>query len=313
MMNININININSDLNPMWVTGFSDGECSFSVSVSRSNRHKTGYAFGPIFAIELKDIDLDLLYKIQKFFKGAGKIHLIKDKGHAVYAVGSVSELENIIIPHFIKYPLLTIKRRSFLLFKEIVNKMYKKDHLNKEGVESIMSYRASMNKGLSAKFSENFPGIKPFVLPKENPLSVNDINVDWLVGFVDAEGCFFIHIRPNRNKTSYWVTPVFIIAQHSRDTTLFYLIKEFLGNGGYIIEEKTRDVVRYRAEKVAFIIEVIIPLFKNNSLQSKKLNNYLSFCSACDLIKDKAHLTEEGLKKIRDIKSNMNTQRKYL
>jgi LAGLIDADG DNA endonuclease family protein len=105
-------------------------------------------------------------------------------------------------------------------------------------------------------------------------------------------------------------VTPVFTLVQHSRDTSLFYLLKEFLGNQGFIIKEGNKDVVRFRAEKLSFIVEVLIPLFKNN-LQSKKLEDYLSFCSACYLIRDKAHLTEEGLIKIKNIKSNMNTKRK--
>jgi hypothetical protein len=57
-----------NSLNPMWVTGFSDGESSFSASVARNSLYKTGYKFIPAFAIELKDKDLDLLYKIQSFF-----------------------------------------------------------------------------------------------------------------------------------------------------------------------------------------------------------------------------------------------------
>jgi hypothetical protein len=147
--------------------------------------------------------------------------------------------------------------------------------------------------------------------LPKVNSLNVSDINIDWFVGFTDAEGCFFINIRLNRKKTGYWVTPVFIVVQHSRDILLFNLIKEFLGNEGFIVNESSRDVVRFRAEKVSFILEVLIPLFNNNSLQSRKVEDYNSFCSACYLIKDKAHLTEEGLIKIKNIKSNMNTLRK--
>jgi hypothetical protein len=91
----------------------------------------------------------------------------------------------------------------------------------------------------------------------------------------------------------------------------LFNLIKEFLGNEGFIVNENSRDVVRFRAEKVSFILEVLIPLFNKNPLQSRKVKDYNSFCSACYLIKDKAHLTEEGLIKIKSIKSNMNTLRK--
>nr|AER27908.1 LAGLIDADG endonuclease [Phialocephala helvetica] len=296
-------------LNPMWVTGFSDGESSFSVSIARNSLYKTGYKFIPAFAIELKDKDLDLLHKIQCFFKGAGKIHLIKNKGHAVYVVSSIYELDSIILPHFIKYPLLTKKRISFLLFKDIVNLMSKKSHLSLEGAQSIINIRASMNNGVTKNFLNNYPNTVPVVLPSVNSLGANDINAHWFAGFTDAEGCFFINVRFNRKKTGYWVTPAFTLVQHSRDISLFYLLKEFLGNQGFITEEGNKNVVRFRAEKLSFILEVLIPLFKNN-LQSKKLEDYLSFCSVCYLIRDKAHLTEEGLIKIKKIKSNMNTGR---
>ncbi len=227
MENLNIfNISKIKDIKPLWITGFSDGESSFSVSISRNALYKTGFSFIPVFAIELKDKDLDLLYKIQIFFKGVGKVRLIKSKGHAVYTVSSITELKEVIIPHFIRYPLLTVKRVTFLLFRDIINLMYNKKHLDLKGAQSIINIIVSMNKGRTDKFLSNFPGTVPITLPLINPLNINDINADWFTGFTDAEGCFFINIRPNRKKTGYWATPVFSLVQHSKDTSLFYLLK---------------------------------------------------------------------------------------
>jgi len=101
-------------LSPNWVTGFSDGDSSFSVAVFKSSNHKTGWSIIPYFAIELKERDLPLLLKIQTFF-GIGRIHYIKNKGHVVYVVNSIKDIHSVIIPHFMKYPLLTQKRVSFL------------------------------------------------------------------------------------------------------------------------------------------------------------------------------------------------------
>jgi hypothetical protein len=167
------------EIKPLWVTGFSDGESSFSVSISQNTSYKTGFTFIPAFSIELKDKDLDLLYKIQAFFKNIGKIHKIKSKDHVVYTVSSIKELEEIIIPHFIKYPLLTVKRITFLLFKEVVHLMYKKNHLTTEGAQSLICIIASMNKGRSNEFLTNFSQIIPVTLPKVNTLERSDINVD--------------------------------------------------------------------------------------------------------------------------------------
>lgn len=40
-------------------------------------------------------------------------------------------------------------------------------------------------------------------VLP---PLKTTDVTPEWLAGFTDAEGCFFLNIRENRSKKGYWV-----------------------------------------------------------------------------------------------------------
>ena len=46
------------------------------------------------------------------FFLGAGKVHLIKNKGHAVYAVSSVYELESIIF-HFFCFLSILLKTKK--------------------------------------------------------------------------------------------------------------------------------------------------------------------------------------------------------
>lgn len=58
--------------------------------------------------------------------------NLIKDrKTNMVYfVVNSLADLTNVIIPHFLEYPLLTQKRADFLLFKSIIDMINSKEHL---------------------------------------------------------------------------------------------------------------------------------------------------------------------------------------
>lgn len=51
-----------------------------------------------------------------------------------IYAVKSLKDLHNVIIPHFTKYPLLTQKRADFELFKLVVELMMNKEHLTQKG-----------------------------------------------------------------------------------------------------------------------------------------------------------------------------------
>lgn len=54
------------------------------------------------------------------------------------------------------------------------------------------------------------------------------------------------------------------------------------------------------------------MPFFLKNNLQSSKLLDFADFCRACDLKKEGAHLTEEGLAILKSIKAGMNSRIDY-
>lgn len=99
---------INCQLNPDFVTGFSDGEACFSLSISKS-RNKTGFSAGVRFQIGIHEKDRALLESIKAYFYGVGSI--TKDGNNAIikYRVNSQKDLR-VIIDHFDKYPLITQK-----------------------------------------------------------------------------------------------------------------------------------------------------------------------------------------------------------
>lgn len=173
---------------PNWVTGFSDGESSFCILATKCSDYKTGWRVIPTFSIELNNKDLPLLYKIKEYFR-VGRINSAK-KNKSLFAVSSIKDLNNVIIPHFEKYPLLTTKKLSFIYFKNILSLMKDKKHLNPEGLHIIMSTRGVMNnQNFVAGYERPLLEIPKPLLPK---LNKTDITPEWLAGFTDAEGCFF-------------------------------------------------------------------------------------------------------------------------
>jgi hypothetical protein len=78
------------------------------------------YQVQAIFSIGLHKKDISLLQKIQYFF-GVDTIRINKSNNMVHYTVAAQKELIEVIIPHFLKYPLLTEKQADFLLFKSIV------------------------------------------------------------------------------------------------------------------------------------------------------------------------------------------------
>jgi hypothetical protein len=148
-------------LHPSYVTGFVDGEGSFSILALKRAQYKTGWNFIPVFTINLHSRETDLLKRIQSFFGGIGKITIIEKDNSAYFSVKSVKDLINVIIPHFEKYPLLTQKQADFELFKQIVILMHNKQHLNTKGLNKIISFKASLNKGLTTLLKNYFPNPK--------------------------------------------------------------------------------------------------------------------------------------------------------
>lgn len=74
---------------------------------------------------------------------------------------------------------------------------------------------------------------------------------------------------------------------------------------------------LRFKENKVDFQIlklkdlsEKVIPFFQSIPLQGVKSKDFADFCKVVDIMKVKGHLTNEGLDKIRELKSGMNRGR---
>lgn len=143
-------------LDPLYITGFTDAEGHFGIRVIARQTRKTGWMILPRFAIHLHLKDINLLKEIQNYF-GVGNINISKKDNSVTYSVESVSDIIEKIIPHFDKYILISQKRADFILFKNALEIISSKGHLNQEGLEQIIAIKSSLNLGLSPKLIENF------------------------------------------------------------------------------------------------------------------------------------------------------------
>jgi hypothetical protein len=102
-------------LHPYFITGFTDGEGCFHISIYRDSRMVTGWHVKPVFKITLHQRDRALLELIRTSL-GVGQIYK-----HGKYSiqlrVSSVKDLL-VIIGHFDKYPLITQKFLVYILFQ---------------------------------------------------------------------------------------------------------------------------------------------------------------------------------------------------
>ena len=119
-----------------------------------------GWNVRSLFSIGLHSRDLALLLQIKSFF-GCGIIVKNDAKNEVSYRVNSLQDLTNIIIPHFLKYPLMTVKSSNFLIFKECIEIIKKKEHLTEAGLFKILALKTNLSNGLSDKLRAVFPNIE--------------------------------------------------------------------------------------------------------------------------------------------------------
>ncbi|MDP2656329.1 MAG: LAGLIDADG family homing endonuclease [bacterium] len=136
-------------LSPWYVVGFTDGEGSFSVSITHHRTLKTRVEISPDFSIELRKDDEEILTRIQSLL-GVGKIYYVRFRNeawqdHAKLKVRSVKELHEVVIPFFRTYPLQAKKAKVFEIFATIVEMMVRKEHLTYGGIQKIKKLREQM------------------------------------------------------------------------------------------------------------------------------------------------------------------------
>lgn len=289
-------------LNPYYITGFIDGEGCFSISIFKDSRRLIGWQVKPVFSIYLHNKDLNLLEAIQRTF-GVGKIYK-HGNDSMQYRVSSLNNLL-VITEHFDKYPLITKKKGDYILFKQAISIIKNKEHLSLTGLLKLVSIKATLNWGLSQKFKESFPIVEPISKPKVDIAVIKNLN--WIRGFIEAEGSFQVITQEIKNKIH--VSLRFSITQHIKDEILLNNIVTYLNCGRYY-RWPVRNEGQYIVTVFSDIYEKIIPLLDEYPLLGIKKEDSLDFLQTAELIKSKSHLTEEGIAKIKSIKNNMNKRR---
>nr|AYE93234.1 LAGLIDADG homing endonuclease [Termitomyces sp.]AYE93258.1 LAGLIDADG homing endonuclease [Termitomyces sp.] len=195
-------LSCNPKLNPWFVTGFSDAESCFSISIYSDSRMKTKWRISPLFVIKLHIKDIAILEAI-KYTLGVGVIRNNYATNSVQYRVESIKNLQ-VIVDHFDKYQLISAKVSDYLLFKQCFELIKKGEHLTEEGVLQLVRIKSSLNWGLSSKLKEAFPNIIPALGPtrargglkRPDYLFKGITDPYWVAGFTSGEGSFHLVIR---------------------------------------------------------------------------------------------------------------------
>jgi len=292
--------NVSNSIHPWFITGFTDAEGCFMISILKSSTYRTGWEVQLSFQIKLHKRDLTLLENIQASLGGIGNISTGKD--FCAFRIKSLNQIFS-LINFFDQYPLITQKKIDYNLFKQVALIMQQKQHLTPEGLLEIVKLKASLNLGLTDTLKLAFPEIRvetprPLVTDQKIPHS------QWIAGFTSGEGYFQVTFSENRYKGL-----AFKINQHSRDEQLMRSLIEYWGCGYYYSSEVRGD---FKVTRFSLITEIIIPFFKENPILGVKALDFQDWCRVAEKVEAGAHKTSEGMVEIRNIKERMNTGRKF-
>jgi hypothetical protein len=296
-----------------WISGFVDGEGCFNIQ--KINRKKKDTKKNSLCKYELfikeKNIktpsvieervlrhrfivkgdkrSIGVLYGLKRKFK-CGTVH--KGGGNMMaFQVSRTVDLENIIVPFFQKYPLLTKKGESFCSFVKSLKNYNEKNRIIENEKEKNIS--TIDHKGDKKQLSQ--PGY--------------NFSDNWFRGFIDAEGCFFVSLVKD------YPRPQLIIVLESKEKQMLVQLQKFLKCGtlrkrkdGYEILQivSSKDYERYIFPKLQTKSGAVL-------LQTVKRISYQKFRKIVRLICEKKHQTIEGLEKIKKLKKSLNKENDYL
>lgn len=182
---INFNNNLASKLDPYFVTGLTEAEGSFSISVHKKNRAKFKRNVKLEFTIKMLENETELLLMVKSFFNCGILWYYVKDNT-IWFRIRDFSSIKSVLIPHFLKYPLRGTKYLDFLSFKEAFHIIESKEHLTEKGLDKLYNLSKSMNTGrkflADVYYSPNHT--------KEDNMDYLSIDGHYISGFIAGDGC---------------------------------------------------------------------------------------------------------------------------
>ena len=138
-------------------------------------------------------------------------------------------------------------------------------------------------------------------------------VSDDYLRGFVEGEGMFYVGVVPSPETKSGWQVIYFLkVSQNPSGKFILDFLKKRL-NCGYLKQnsktDKTDKSLAFVVRDINDLSEKVIPFFDNKLFIKKE--NFEKFKKVLEIVKKGEHLSKEGLSRVLDLSYTMNTQKR--
>ena len=137
-----------------YISGYTDGEGCFSVSFLKRQRLTIGIETRTSFSVSQNEDRAEVLYLMQQHFACG---HMRRDYSDKTlkYEVRKLEDLLTKIIPHFVRYPMLSGKQTDFEHFVRICELMKDGGQHTKPGLRKIVHEAFQMNPSGKRKYTQ--------------------------------------------------------------------------------------------------------------------------------------------------------------
>ncbi len=141
---------------------------------------------------------------------------------------------------------------------------------------------------------------------PNVGSLNKNSLHPEWIVGFIDGEGCFHIGISRHADmRFGRQILPELTVVQHQRDLALLHQLRSHFGCG--VVRRNHGDRYCWRVRDLEQLLDRVCPFFEAHPLKSKKAVAFRKFAKVVYKMAKGDHLQEEGFCEIIKIAQGMN------
>lgn len=137
----------------------------------------------------------------------------------------------------------------------------------------------------------------------------------DWIVGFTDGEGCFSVSMIRNKTAKFNWqVFPEFVITQGKKSLLALKIFRKYFYCGNIFVNKRydnhNENLYRFCVRSIKDLHEKIIPFFRKNQLLTAKKNDFKIFSEIIEMMVERKHLSENGMRIIAKKIEEMNRKK---
>ena len=146
----------------------------------------------------------------------------------------------------------------------------------------------------------------------QETARSMLELDPQWVVGFVDGEGCFSvsIHRHPGVRSFGWQVNPVFQVYQHRDSRRVLEALIPFFGCGSVRSKGPRSCVLTFVVSRRRELRERVIPFFRRHPLVVKN-RDFQRFVAINEMLASRSHFNPAGFERVVRLAYAMNANGK--